>query len=90
MTSVDKLLLEALKASLQNKKVTWDFEITPDEWVLLFRKAEIHQVLPLIFEAVFACPAAQAMGQNFFMPYRRKMMQQVMLQIRKTEEFMNL
>ena len=90
MTNVDKLLLEALKASLQNKKVTWDFEITPDEWVLLFRKAEIHQVLPLIFEAVFACPAAQAMGQNFFMPYRRKMMQQVMLQIRKTEEFMNL
>ena len=90
MNKCDKLFLEAFRASLENRKVEWDFEITADEWVLLFKKAEIHQVLPLIFEAVFACPAAQAMGQNFFMPYRRKMMQQVMLQIRKTEEFMNL
>lgn len=90
MNKCDKLFLEAFRASLENRKVEWDFEITPDEWVLLFRKAEIHQVLPLIFEAVFACPAAQVMGKNFFMPYRRKMMQQVMLQIRKTEEFMNL
>lgn len=90
MNKCDKLFLEAFKASLENKQVDWDFEIAPDEWVLLFQKAEIHQVLPLIFEAIYASPAAKAMGANFFMPYRRKMMQQVMLQIRKTEEFMNL
>ena len=90
MNKCDKLFLEAFKASLENKKVEWDFEITPDEWILLFRKAEIHHVLPLILEAVYACPAAAEVGANFFVPYKRKMMQQVMIQMRKTEEFLNL
>lgn len=90
MTNVDKLLLEALKSSLQNKKVTWDFEISQEEWQMLFKKAEIHQILPMIYEAVYACPAAQPVYAKLFLPMKRQIMQKVMLQIMKTDEFLRL
>ena len=61
-----KLFLEALKASLTNEKVNWDFEIPMEVWQDLFRQAEVHKVLPLIFEAVYACPAARLPGVNVF------------------------
>ena len=90
MNKCDKLLLEALKASLHNKKVDWDLEISLEDWNLLFKKAEIHQILPMIYEAVYACPAAQPVYAKLFLPMKRQIMQKVMLQIMKTDEFLRL
>lgn len=90
MNRVDQLFLEALQASITNTKVEWEKELSKDEWQELFKKAAIHQILPLIFEAVYACPAAQKVDPAFFAPYKREMMKQVALQMYKTEEFLQL
>ena len=90
MNKCDKLFLEAFRASLENRKVEWEFEITPDEWVLLFRKAEIHQVLPLIFEAVYACPAIRGTDFSFYNLVKRRCMENMILQAQKTAEFLRI
>lgn len=87
---VDKLLLEALKASLENRKVNWDSELSEEEWMLFFKKADIHQILPLVFDAVCDCPAAKPFQSGLFMAVRQNVRQQVMLQILKTESFLAL
>ena len=87
---VDKLLLEALKASLDNRKVNWDSELSEEEWMLFFKKADIHQILPMVFEAVCDCPAAKPFQGGLFMAVRQNVRQQVMLQIIKTESFLAL
>ena len=58
MEKINIMLLQALKASLQGEKVTWEEKISQEEWAQLFRQAEIHQILPLIYDAVYSCPAA--------------------------------
>ena len=58
----NKLFLQALKAALENKKVQWDREITPEEWNGLFQTAREHHVLPMIYEAVYACAAARSLS----------------------------
>lgn len=90
MNKVDQLFLEAFRASMENKKVNWKETLSQKEWQELFQKAMIHQILPLIFEAVYDCPSAQMMEKSFFAPYKREMMRQVALQMYKTEEFMQL
>lgn len=90
MDKIDKLFLEALKAALQNEKVQWDIELSPQEWIKLFHMAEIHHVLPMIFEAVFACPSANKTDSELFAPVRRRTIRQVMLQTVKTTEFLQL
>ena len=86
----DKLFLEALNASLENKKVDWEMIIKPSDWLALFHKAEIHQVLPLVFDAVYQCPAAKAGDAEFFQTYRKKVVRQVMVQTMRTAEFLKL
>lgn len=90
MNRSDKLLLEALKASLKNEKVTWDFEISVEDWELLLKKAEIHLVLPMIYEAVYSCPAAQPVFAEKLAPMKRQIVQKVMIQVMKTDEFLRL
>lgn len=86
----NKLFLEALKASLTNKKVNWDFEISLEIWRKLFALAEAHKVLPLIFEAVYDCPAVKYADENFFASIRRRSVSVMVLQIQKTSEFLKL
>lgn len=86
----NKLFLEALKASLENKKVYWDFEISPEIWHELFVLAEVHKVLPLIFEAVYGCTAAKGADEKFFAAIRRRSVSIMVVQIQKTSEFLKL
>lgn len=86
----DQLFLQALKASLENKKVQWETKLQPEDWLALFQLAEEHQVLPMIYQAVYDCPAAREAGQQLFMPFKRSTMQTVMLQTMKTSEFLGL
>ena len=86
----DQLFLEALKASLQQKSVDWESEWSKEEWLALFQTAEKHKVLPMIYEAVFRCPAAQAFGLQNLTPFKQHTVRSVMLQTMKTNEFYGL
>lgn len=90
MDKINKMLLQALKASMCNKKVCWNFEIQPEEWMGLFHQAETHHILPMIYDAVYDCPAAKQMDASFFVPFKKKTVQQVMIQTIKTGEFLQL
>lgn len=57
MNKINQMFLEALRAALCNQRVAWDFEIQQSECLRLFQLAEIHHVLPMIYDAVYNCPA---------------------------------
>lgn len=58
MQHTQQLFLEALKAALKNEQVEWNNKLETQEWMDLFRMAEVHQILPMIYEAVYRSPAA--------------------------------
>lgn len=84
------LFLQAVKAALQNRLVQWGDEVTPDELTRLLELSQQHHVLPLVFEAVYACPAAKAMDPGSYAHYRGTCIQSIMTQAVKTEEFLEL
>lgn len=86
---LDELFLQALKASLENQAVDWDMELQPEDWLALIQMAESHHVLPMFFEAVYSCPAAQPQEQ-LFLPLRQRVMQIVTRQIVATSDFLRL
>lgn len=86
--------LEALKASLNNKKVDWDENNQPQlqltDWSDIFLLADTHKVMPMVYEAVYSCPAAKNLEQQFLLPYKKKIIQEVTLQTIKTSELLAL
>ena len=90
MEAVQELFLQAMKASLENKKVNWETALEDQEWLALFQLAEAHHVLPLIYDAVYCCPAAQNSEGELFAPFKKRTVQMVMLQTQKTSEFPRL
>ena len=90
MEAVRELFLQALKAALENRTVTWDSPLEEQQWLEFFHLAEVHNVLPLVYEAVYRCPAAQKTEGELFLPFKRRTVQTVMLQAQKTNEFLRL
>ena len=90
MKQHEQLFLEALKASLDNKKVSWDFEIPQDTWRSLFELAIAQKVLPLIFEAVYACPAVRSTEFSFYNLVKRRCIENMLIQTKKTAEFLQV
>ena len=90
MEAVQELFLQAMRASLENKKVEWETALETEQWLALFQMAEKHNVLPLIYDAVYSCPAARKAEGDFFTPIKRRCFQMVMLQTQKTNEFLRL
>lgn len=90
MDTVYELFLQAVRAALTNEKVTWDQEISSGQWDELFRLASTHQMLPLIFEAVYDCPAIAAADPASLAAIRRSVRMQVMNQTIQTTEFLRL
>lgn len=90
MNLIQKLFLEALKASLENEKITWDFSISDHIWRELFSLAELHKVLPLIFDAVNGCPAAATSDSQLFEAARKRSISGMVLQIQKTSQFLEI
>lgn len=90
MEQIYELFLEAVKASLENQQVNWSADITPEQMAQVLSLAEQHHVLPLVFEAIYACPAATNMDGVLFMKCKRSTVQSVMVQAMKTEEFLAL
>ena len=56
----------------------------------LFILSRQHQVLPMVYEAVWSCPAFGSLPGEKAQMLKRQMIQQIMLQSRKTEEFLDL
>lgn len=90
MNATEIRFLEAVKASLQNQAVTWTDELPPQDWIALFRMADVHRVLPMVYEAVYRSPAARSADPQMLQSMKRRTMQAVMLQTRKTSEFLRL
>ncbi|MGN0334382.1 MAG: nucleotidyltransferase family protein [Lachnospiraceae bacterium] len=90
MEHYDELFLDALGAALKNEKVCWNGEISPEDWIALFRQAGVHNVMPLIYDAVYRCPAAKLLPDAFLEPYKKKTIHQVMTQTMKTADFLRL
>ena len=90
MEPIYELFLEALRAALENRQVDWDAGVSPEQMYQLTELANQHHVLPLIFEAVYSCPATTAMDGVVFMQCKRATVQSVMSQAMKTEDFLAL
>lgn len=90
MNTMEIRFLEALRASLERKTLQWNTDISEQQWLEFYQQAEIQNVLPLIFETVYSCPAKQSISPAQQKLYRRKTLQDVMLQTMRTETFLKI
>ena len=82
-----ELFLQALSAALKNEYVPWDHPLSRNEWEEILSLAEAHRVLPMVFQAVYACPAAKLADKRLMSFYRSCAIQMVALQTWKSAEF---
>lgn len=80
--------LEVMNICLQGKTVSWE-ELSDDTWKKLFRLADAQHVLPMVYEAVYRCPAA-AKNPEFMQENVKKVIKSVGRQTRKTSKFLEL
>lgn len=85
MDKVDLIFLQILRAALQGKQLMEFEAVTETEWAKIFQLAEIHNVLPLVYQVVYNVSAVKEMEG-----LRRRVRQLVMLQAMKTEEFLQM
>lgn len=90
MDVTSETFLAILKSSLLGEKANLDREIAPEEWQKLFGIASIHSVLPMFYEAVYASPSLQQVNAPFVVMAKRQVMQQVMMQTMRTNDFLEL
>ena len=85
MTNIGRLFLQALGAAMKNEKVDWEQDVSGEELLGVLRMAQIHQVLPMVFEAVYGTPGADAQVLGAF---RLQAMQMVAIQTQKCADFL--
>ena len=94
MERTEQLFVEAVSASLENKSVSWEEPLTLNEWQRIFYLAEVHHVLPMVYEAIFRCDVVKKTTQkeirDLLQFYKKKTMNLVMLQTIKTQEYLEL
>lgn len=83
-------LLETIRCFRNGEKVNWESGISAEEWRELFRLCQYHQILPMVYDTVYGCPAFATFPQQEGQAVKRQVIRQVMLQSRKTEEFLLL
>lgn len=89
MDAMSKIFLAILKAALAGKPAQLDRELKTEELRRLLQLASIHNVLPLVYEAV--CPMLSARNDlPHWSSVRRQVRQQVVLQTVRTTEFLEL
>lgn len=82
----DQHFLSILRSAMLNEPAQGLDALTPENWAGLMELALKHKVLPLFVEAVYPVPSAQAALAQ----HRTFIMQQVMTQALKTDEFLSL
>lgn len=80
--------LEALGASLKQETVTWT-DMSDEKWNALFHLAKQQQVFPLIYQAIYACPAAQEKPESL-KKCDAKVSKEIYRQTKKTGRFLEL
>ena len=80
--------LEALGASLRQETVGWT-DMTDREWKALIYLASKQQVLPLIYQAIYACPAAEKV-QESMAKCEKNASKEVFRQAKNTGHFLEL
>lgn len=88
MTLTEQRFLEALQVALRGGSVDWAEPFPAEEWDALITLAAAHKVLPLICDAVYACPAARECADMG--TYKRQAIGQVTVQTVRTGEFLTL
>ena len=86
MNNIGNLFLRAIGAALKNEPLR-EKNISQEELQGVLQMAEIHQVLPMVFEAVYGCADADPRMLGY---YRLRSMQLVAIQAQKTADFMPL
>lgn len=86
---INNVFLEILRAGLQGRSAGFARELTPKEWEEIFRLAQIHKLLPLVYNAVCSRPDLQKIGPA---ELRLKSLarSQVAKQVLRTEGFFEL
>lgn len=79
------LFLEILNTALQGGQFTGSDAVSAEDWQEVLRLAEIHKLLPLIYQAAYTVPALREMPA-----VRAKMRRQVVAQTVRTSEFLQL
>ena len=82
------LFLSAMGAAVKIEQVDWQEALDDSQWEALFHMAMLHRVLPMVYQAVYACPAAAAASPWLMGFYRLQAMQMVALQTQKTAQFL--
>ena len=90
MDEIQNLFLTALRAGLRQERVNWEQPMETERWAALFQLAAEHKVLPMIYEAVYACPSARAADARLLAAYKQQTVLAVMQQTRKTSDFLAL
>ena len=85
MDKIQRLFLRALSCALKKEYLSEAPSLSPEEWDALFRLAQEQKVLPLVFESLCRLPEVRELP--LFLPLKRHVVGQVMLQTRKTAEF---
>lgn len=90
MIRESELFMEALGAALKNEAVCWGGEVSAEALLSVLKIAQAHRVLPMVYQAVCHTAAAGQADPDQMRGYRRSTMQMVMLQTRRTAEFLPL
>ena len=84
LTAAEQMLLKALRAALRGESV--EEEHSAGDWEALMALSAAHKVLPLVGEAVYACPSAREVWSR----YKARSIAQVTAQTVKSCQFMAL
>lgn len=90
MDLVQTTFLKILCAALRGQPAAGCEELTAEQWAALYRLAEEQKLLPMVYEATYALPALQSTAAPLAVSAKRRVVQQVMQQALRTEEFLQL
>lgn len=85
-----EMFLEAVRASLYNKTVSWTEPLAAQEWDELFRMASAHQILPMIYQSVYKSVSFKESDFPAAANLKNTVRRQTVTQIMKTSDLTRL
>lgn len=85
-----KFIIEVLKASLENRTIEWKEKVSEEEWNALFQFAFEQNILPMVYESIYKSDAYLESGCPAKSMLRSQVQQKVVLQIMRTNEFLEM
>ena len=89
MNRAESALLAALAAACRGEKLP-DPELTAEEWETLLVLAWEQETLPMVFDAVCACPSLQRLDAERRRTIQKKALELITRQVIQTNEFLTL